>query len=85
MVTLAKTLVVASRCGVNTVGLHLPVTSLNGIAIGDGSVVPIYSRLLAKWSDNVRVDICGQIQEWDKGGDDRGDLHGVTPYQFGSD
>jgi len=63
----------------------LPVTSLNGIAIGDGSVGPIYSRLLAKWSDNVRVDICGQIQEWDKRGDDLGELHGVTPYQFGSD
>ena len=62
----------------------LPVTSLNGVAIGDGSVGPIYSRLLAKWSNNVRVDIRGQIQEWDVGGNHGGEAQGVTPYEFGS-
>jgi branched-chain amino acid aminotransferase len=45
----------------------LPVTYLNGIPIGDGTVGPYYKRLLKEWSTNVDVDIKGQIQAWDKG------------------
>jgi branched-chain amino acid aminotransferase len=45
----------------------LPVTSINGRPIGDGKVGPFYKALLDKWSENVGVDIKGQIQSWDKG------------------
>ena len=55
----------------------LPVTSLNGVPIGDGKPGPVYNKLLQKWSDNVGVDIKGQIQAWDKGKQD-----GPSPYQF---
>lgn len=43
----------------------LPVTRLNGLAIGDGKVGPVFTRLLTQWSTNVGVDISGQIREWD--------------------
>ena len=57
----------------------LPVTSLNGEKIGDGQVGEIFSRLLAKWSDNVGVDIKTQIQRWGANG---GASKSPTPYQF---
>jgi len=59
----------------------LPVTSLNGAAIGDGSVGPVFTKLLSVWSKNMEVDIKGQIQEWNS-------IDGLqventpTPYQF---
>ncbi len=43
----------------------LPVTSLNGIQIGDGKPGMIYESLLGMWSDNMGVDIKKQIQDWD--------------------
>lgn len=43
----------------------LPVTSLNGSAIGDGKVGEQFKRLLARWSTNTGVDIQGQIKAWD--------------------
>ena len=59
----------------------LPVTSLNGAAIGDGKVGPVFTKLLSVWSKNMEVDIKGQIQKWNS-------VDGLqventpTPYQF---
>ena len=59
----------------------LPVTSLNGAAIGDGKVGPVFTKLLSVWSKNMEVDIKGQIQKWNS-------VSGLqvegtpTPYQF---
>jgi branched-chain amino acid aminotransferase len=59
----------------------LPVTSLNGTAIGDGKVGPVFTKLLSVWSKNIEVDIKGQIQKWNS-------VSGLqvegtpTPYQF---
>ncbi len=44
----------------------LPVTSLNGIQIGDGKVGMIYQSLLEEWGSRVGVDIKKQIQDWDE-------------------
>jgi len=55
----------------------LPVTSLNGIEIGDGKPGPIYNENLSYWSRSVGVDIKSQIQAWDKGA-----VIGPSPYKF---
>jgi len=39
----------------------MPVTRINGIAIGDGQPGPVYRRLLSAWSDRVGVDIRAQF------------------------
>jgi branched-chain amino acid aminotransferase len=39
----------------------MPVTKINGVAIGDGKPGPIVGRLLAAWSELVGLDIRGQI------------------------
>ncbi len=44
----------------------LPVTSINGQAIGEGKMGKITSCLLEKWGNNVGVDIVAQIKEWNK-------------------
>jgi branched-chain amino acid aminotransferase len=44
----------------------LPVTSLNGIQIGDGKVGPVYKDILKKWSQKSGIDIKRQIQLWDE-------------------
>jgi branched-subunit amino acid aminotransferase/4-amino-4-deoxychorismate lyase len=41
----------------------LPVTKLNGVAIGDGRPGPVWRRLMKAWSDLVGVDIERQIRE----------------------
>jgi branched-chain amino acid aminotransferase len=43
----------------------LPVVSLDGKPIGDGTPGPVFTQTLAKWSKLVGVDIQRQIQEWD--------------------
>ena len=43
----------------------LPVTSLDGTRIGDGSMGQVSRRLLDRWSANVGVDIVAQIKRWD--------------------
>lgn len=43
----------------------LPVTSLNGVPIGDGNMGKVTKLLLDTWSQNVGVDIIGQIKAWD--------------------
>mgnify|MGYP006248884889 CR=1 FL=1 len=59
----------------------LPVTSLNGIKIGDGKVGKIYSKLLKKWSNNTGVNIKQQIINWNKK-DKNKNINSPTPYQF---
>lgn len=60
----------------------LPVTSLNSVQIGDGKMGKITKLLLDTWSENVGVDIVGQIKAWDrcqpKQAADR-----PSPYRFG--
>ena len=56
----------------------LPVTSLNGINIGDGKVGEIFKKILNKWSLNVNVDIQKQIKSWKS---DR-EVSSPTPYKF---
>lgn len=59
----------------------LPVTSLNGSAIGSGKVGEVTQALLKAWSDNVNVDIRAQVQAWDQGHVVRRDS-GPSPYSF---
>jgi len=62
----------------------LPVTRLDGVAIGDGAVGPVFARLLRAWSDAVGVDIAGQIKAWDRTrANSKGDA--PTPYRFGAE
>jgi branched-chain amino acid aminotransferase len=58
----------------------LPVTSLNGLPIGDGRVGPIFNQMLDFWSAKVGVQIAEQIRNWDKQNSNLGDA--PTPYQF---
>lgn len=43
----------------------VPVVSLDGKPIGDGTPGPVFKQTLAKWSAMVGVDIQGQIAQWD--------------------
>jgi branched-chain amino acid aminotransferase len=59
----------------------LPVTSLNGLQIGDGKVGDVFNSMLNKWSSEAGVDIKQQIQSWNKA--DGASAHNApTPYQF---
>lgn len=58
----------------------LPVTSLNGNAIGDGKVGDGFNRLIGRWSANTDVDIVSQIKSW--GNTDSADIDAPTPYRF---
>lgn len=41
----------------------MPVTKINGLAIGNGKAGPLYRRLLAAWNVLVGLDIAKQVQE----------------------
>jgi branched-chain amino acid aminotransferase len=43
----------------------LPVVSLDGRPIGDGTIGPVYKATLEKWSELVGLDIAQQIITWD--------------------
>jgi branched-chain amino acid aminotransferase len=58
----------------------LPVTSLNGLKIGNGTRGKIFNKLLSKWSENVGLDIELQIKNWDK--KNKKNISGITPYKF---
>ena len=58
----------------------LPVTSLNGLRIGDGTRGKIFNKLLSRWNENVGLDIELQIKNWDK--KNKKTVSGVTPYKF---
>ncbi len=62
----------------------LPVTRLNGEAIGTGKVGPVFSRLLERWGENTNVDIPGQIRAWDAVRTQAKDSNAPTPYRFKS-
>ncbi len=60
----------------------LPVTSLNGLKIGDGKVGSIFSQLINRWGENTGVDIIGQIEGWDSERITSADGDAPTPYRF---
>jgi len=60
----------------------LPVTSLNGLDIGNGKVGSIFSQLITLWGANTGVDIIGQIQSWDSERPISHDGDAPTPYRF---
>lgn len=59
----------------------LPVNSLNGVPIGDGKMGRITKSLLDKWSENVGVDIIGQIKTWGQTQPTR-TTEAPSPYSF---
>lgn len=59
----------------------LPVTSVNGIKIGDGKVGKIFNQLITKWGKEVKVDIAKQIEKWDKEEKTK-KTKSPTPYKF---
>jgi branched-chain amino acid aminotransferase len=59
----------------------LPVTTLNGLAIGNGKVGPSFNALLAQWSKNTGVDIASQIKTWNSIDGATGS-DAPTPYRF---
>ena len=60
----------------------LPVTALNGEAIGPGTVGDVFTRLLVQWGRNTGVDIQAQIKAWDTARGAGATSHAPTPYQF---
>lgn len=60
----------------------LPVTSLNGLAIGDGKVGSVFSQLINLWGKNTGVNIIDQIQRWDAERPISSDGDAPTPYRF---
>ncbi|WP_349357554.1 aminotransferase class IV [Stappia sp.] len=58
----------------------LPVTSLDGLAIGGGRPGPVYRRLLEAWGERVGLDIAQQIKRWARDAKPAGDA--PTPYRF---
>jgi branched-chain amino acid aminotransferase len=61
----------------------LPVTRLNGLAIGDGKVGTGFKAILNQWSSNVGVDIETQIKTWNSIDGATGS-DAPTPYRFKS-
>jgi len=43
----------------------LPVVSLDGKLIGDGTIGPVYKETVAKWKDLVQCDFEQQMLDWD--------------------
>lgn len=62
----------------------LPVTSLNGNPIGDGSIGKGFKTLIEKWSSNMAVDIVGQIKKWNGEQSNSPSGDSPTPYRFKS-
>jgi branched-chain amino acid aminotransferase len=60
----------------------LPVTRLNGLAIGDGEVGPVFRKLLGAWGETVGVDIAKQIKDWDTTRNANSVCDAPTPYRF---
>ena len=61
----------------------LPVTSLNGLHIGDGKVGEGFNRLIERWSENTGVDIIRQIKTWNSI-DGAHNTNAPSPYSFKS-
>jgi branched-chain amino acid aminotransferase len=60
----------------------LPVTSLNGLAIGKGEVGEGFNRLIGQWSANANIDIVRQIKKWDIERAETATGDAPTPYRF---
>ena len=58
----------------------LPVTSLNGLKIGDGNRGKIFNKILLNWNKTVGVNIEDQIKNWDK--KNSRPATQLTPYKF---
>ena len=59
----------------------IPVTQLNGVDIGKGAPGVLFHKLLARWSQNVGVDIEAQIKKWDET-NPTNNKKSPSPYQF---
>ncbi len=60
----------------------LPATRFNHQDIGNGSVGPVFTKILNAWSEAVGVSIDGQIKEWDAANIEAQSVKGPTPYKF---
>jgi branched-chain amino acid aminotransferase len=60
----------------------LPVTSLNGLEIGDGKVGCVFSKIINQWNANTGVNIIKQIQTWDAANPQNDLQNAPTPYKF---
>jgi len=60
----------------------LPITTLNGLKIGDGKVGKIYSKLLEAWGRETKVDIKKQIQNWNRRSEKNPKSTASSPYKF---
>jgi branched-chain amino acid aminotransferase len=61
----------------------VPAVTFQGEHIGSGTVGPLFTALITRWSEQVGVDIIGQIQGWGAQAATR-PADGTTPYQFRS-
>lgn len=59
----------------------LPVSSLNSVQIGERALGTVTGKLLDVWSEEVGVDIAGQIKKWDSQRTRTGTT-GASPYSF---
>jgi branched-chain amino acid aminotransferase len=59
----------------------LPVTSLNGVKIDNGTMGPVTKALLEKWGKNVGLDIIAQIKKFNQEFDEA-NPNAPTPYRF---
>lgn len=59
----------------------LPVTSMNQLAIGDGKIGPIFTKIIQEWGNTTGVDIIKQIRLWDQN-TDLNKSNAPTPYSF---
>lgn len=62
----------------------LPVTSLNGTAIGTGKSGETFAKILRCWGEKTGVDIAEQIRTWDAARDMDVGTDVPTPYRFKS-
>jgi branched-chain amino acid aminotransferase len=58
----------------------LPVTSLNGLKIGEGKVGNIFNKLINLWGKNTNTNIVNQIKHWNSF--DTNNINTTTPYSF---
>lgn len=59
----------------------LPVTSLNGVKIDNGTMGPVTKALLEKWGKTVGLDIIAQIKKFNQEFDEA-NSNTPTPYRF---
>jgi branched-chain amino acid aminotransferase len=60
----------------------LPVSALNGNAIGNGKAGEVFGKLLGLWSKKTGVDIVDQIRTWDGARGLSSGSDAPTPYRF---